>query len=304
VASGFTHSEAGLLAFFGKTFYAQQFDSDLMDALVSKVLEYLFAEEMLTVEGRQVAATRFGHRVSELYIDPISGVLIRDGLDNRPLHLTDVSLLQLVCHTPDVVPKYYPRRRELAGLNAFVELHADEFFFPTPGDDDFVEFESFLGEVKCACVLDAWIQEVSEEDLIERFSVEPGDLFRLIRSVDWLLHATRDLSRLFGHQDLLHQLAALQLRVKDGVKEDLLPLVALEGIGRVRGRILFNAGLRTVDDLKRASLTQLTALPLIGPQVARRIKEQVGGLIKTEELDAFRDREEWEQKALSDFEGE
>jgi helicase len=304
VASGFTHSEEGLLAFFRKTFYAQQFDSDLMDALVSKVLEYLFAEEMLTVEGRQVAATRFGHRVSELYIDPISGVLIRDGLDNRPLHLTDVSLLQLVCHTPDVVPKYYPRRREMEGLNAFVELHADEFFFPTPGDDDFVEFESFLGEVKCACVLDAWIQEVSEEDLIERFSVEPGDLFRLIRSVDWLLHATRDLSRLFGHQDLLHRLAALQLRVKDGVKEDLLPLVALEGIGRVRGRILFNAGLRTADDLKRASLTQLTALPLIGPQVARRIKEQVGGLIKTEELDAFRDREEWQQKALSDFEGE
>jgi hypothetical protein len=58
-----------------------------------------------------------------------------------------------------------------------------------------------------------------------------------------------------------------------------------------------------MDDLKKSSLTQLTSLPLIGPQVARRIKEQVGGLIKTEELDAFRESDEWQQKALSDFEG-
>jgi helicase len=303
VASGFTHTEEGLMGFFRKTFYAQQFDSDLIDALVSTVLEYLFMEEMLTVNGRHLEATRFGRRVSELYIDPVSGVIIRDGLENRPNQITDVSLLQLVCHTPDVVPKYYPRRREIEGLNAFVELHSEEFFFHTPDDDDFVEFESFLGEVKCACVLDAWIQEVSEEGLIERFSVEPGDLFRLIRSVDWLLHATRDLTRLFGHKDLLQKLSTLQLRVKTGVKENLVPLVALEGVGRVRGRILFNAGLRTLGDLKKASLTQLTTLPLIGPQVARRIKEQVGGLIKIEELEAFRESEEWQQKALSDFEG-
>jgi len=303
VASGLTHTEEGLMAFFHKTFYAHQFDSDLIDELVSMVLEYMFMEGMVNVDGRHLEATRFGRRVSELYIDPVSGVIIRDGLENRPRQITDVSLLQLICHTPDVTPKYYPRKREIEDLNAFVELHSEEFFFPTPDDDDFVEYESFLGEVKCICVLDAWIQEVSEEGLNERFSVEPGDLFRLIHSVDWLLHATRDLTRLFGHKDLLQRLFALQLRVKNGIKENLIPLVGLEGVGRVRGRILFNAGFRTMDDLKKSSMTQLTSLPLIGPQVARRIKEQVGGLIKTEELYVFRESGEWQQKSLSDFEG-
>jgi helicase len=91
--------------------------------------------------------------------------------------------------------------------------------------------------------------------------------------------------------------------VKNGIKENLIPLIGLEGVGRIRGRILFNAGFRTMDDLKKSSMTQLTSLPLIGPQVARRIKEQVSGLIKTEELDVFRESDEWQQKSLSDFEG-
>jgi helicase len=302
IAAGFTHTTEGVMAFFRKTFYAQQFDADLIDELVSKVLTYLYAEEMVTVEGRRLEATRFGRRVSELYIDPVSGVIIRDGLETPPPQITDIGLLHLICHTPDVSPKYYPRRREIEGLHSFSELHADEFFFPTPSDIDFVGYETFLGEVKGACVVDSWIHEISEEGIIEKFSVEPGDLYRLISSVSWLLYAARDLARLFRYKSLPRRVFELQQRVEKGVKEELLPVVALEGVGRVRGRILFNAGFRTLDDLKQASFTQLTELPLIGPQIAKRIKEQVGGLIKSEEVADFKSTEEWQQKALSDFE--
>lgn len=301
VASGFTHTEEGLVNFFHKTFYAQQFDPEAIDVLVSKVLKYLYEERMVAVKGRSLEATDFGRRVSELYIDPVSGAMIRDGLQNRPSQITDLSFLYLVCHTPDVAPKFYPRRREIDDLSAFVDVHSGEFSFPVPDEEDSFEFEAFLGEVKCACVMGSWVQEVSEEGIIERFAVEPGDLFRLTSSVDWLLYATHDLARLFGHKDLLRRISSLQRRVDKGVREELLPLVALEGVGRVRGRILFDAGFRTVDDLKRASVTQLTDLPLIGPQVARRIKEQVGGLIKKEELEVLKRGEGREQKALSDY---
>jgi hypothetical protein len=46
----------------------------------------------------------------------------------------------------------------------------------------------------------------------------------------------------------------------------------------------------------------LTNLPLIGPRVARRIKEQVGGFVKKETWEKLEKGEEWNQKALTEYE--
>jgi len=301
VASGFAYSEQGLYDFFGKTFYAHEYGSEVITALVSKALLFLSKEDMIVFDGRGVKATEFGRRVSELYIDPLSGVIIRDGLNNRAESLTDLSFIHLVCHTPDVAPKYYPRSKEVDELSVFVNLHSDEFMFPIPNETDPVGYEAFLGEVKSADILMSWIQEFSEDELIERYSVEPGDLFRLVDSVDWLLYASHELGQLFGQKDLLAKISQLSEQVNKGVKKELLPIVRLEGIGRVRGRMLFNAGFRTVDDLKRASITQLTSVPLIGLQTAKRIKDQVGGLIKAEEWEEIKSGKEGRQKSLTEY---
>jgi helicase len=300
IASGYSSSEESVLHFFRKTFYAYQFDSELIDILISNVLEYLLTQNMVTIQKRHLQATPFGRRVSELYIDPVSAVILRDGLDQAPVTITDLSYLHLVCHTPDIRPKLYPRSRELDALNTYYELHAHELFYNIEAYDD-VTYEVFLGEMKSASVLTSWIQEVPEDDIIERHHVEPGDLFRLISSITWLLHAAQELAQLLGHPSFKPSLSRLNRRVEKGVKRELLPLVSLERVGRVRGRILFNAGFRTLTDLKRASLLQLTQLPLIGPQVAKRIKDQVGGLIRTKDLSYLDRVENWEQKALSDF---
>jgi helicase len=80
-----------------------------------------------------------------------------------------------------------------------------------------------------------------------------------------------------------------------------LPLVRLEGIGRVRARILFDSGLKTIDDLKHAQVGRLRALPLIGAKVAKRIKEQVGGLVKSEEWKKLEKDKTPEQKSLTEY---
>jgi NAD-dependent DNA ligase len=81
--------------------------------------------------------------------------------------------------------------------------------------------------------------------------------------------------------------------------------VALEDVGRVRGLIIFNSGFETVEDLKHASIEELTALPSVGPRLAKKIKEQVGGFIKKEAWDdltsAAKAPEEAQQKGLFDF---
>jgi helicase len=203
----------------------------------------------------------------------------------------------MICHTPDINPKYYPRRREINELESYVNIHSDEFVFPIPNRNEMIEYESFLGEVKCASVLLSWTQEVSEDKIIEKYSVEPGDLFRLIDTAKWLLYASQELGRLFRHRDIVPRITELREMVNKGVKRELLPIVCLEGIGRSRGRMLFKASLRTIDDLKRASLTQLINVPLIGPNVAKTIKEQVGGLIKRNEWEKLK-KDKLEQGSL------
>jgi helicase len=88
--------------------------------------------------------------------------------------------------------------------------------------------------------------------------------------------------------------------MEKGVKKELLPLMKLEGIGRTRGRIMYNAGYRTIGDVKHASVEALTNLPLIGQKLAKRIKEQVGGFVKKDSWEKL-DREDWKQKALTEY---
>jgi helicase len=80
-----------------------------------------------------------------------------------------------------------------------------------------------------------------------------------------------------------------------------LPLVKLEGVGRVRGRILFNSGYKTIDDIKRIPIDELKNLPLIGPRLAKKIKEQIGGFVKKETWEKLERQDEWKQKALTEY---
>ena len=300
VASDFAHSEQGVFDFFGKTFYAYQYDVKSMRSSLSKILKYLYEEEMICVDGNEIYATKFGKRISELYIDPMSGVIIRNALKNKPGEATDFGLLHLIAHTPDMGPVMRPYAREIDPLALALEKHRDELFTDVPNEwQDHFAFEEFLGEIKTATVMKSWIEEVSEERLIQQFNVQPGDLYRIIENAKWLLHATDELAGLFGDKALLPLTSELVERVSKGIKKELLPLTRLEGVGRVRGRIMFDAGFQTIDDLRLASIEQLTNLPTFGPRLAKKIKEQVGGYVKKDEWEKLGTEQEFKQKALA-----
>lgn len=306
IATRFATTEDGLTRFFAKTFYAFQYDPKMIKGKLGDILSFLHREQMVEFEGEELKATRFGRRVSELYIDPVSAVVLRDGLYTRAKHVTETSFLHLISRTPDISPKLYPRRGEDEMLDLFAKEHQDEFMCETPeyyGDTNGVTYEEFLAEIKCARVLYEWINETSEDGILEVHKVEPGDILRMVDTARWLLHATYQLAELFGHKDLLAQAYELQIRCAKGVKAELVPLVELEGVGRVRARSLFSAGYRNLDDLKRASVTDLMNVPLIGPSLAKKIKEQVGGLIKAEEWERLNSKtaETTEQSLLTDY---
>ena len=302
VASDFAHTENGIYEFFGKTFYAYQYDVKAIKGIIGKILKYLYEEEMIGVEGDEIYATPFGKRVSELYIDPVSGVIIRNALKKKPKEPTDFSLLHLISHMPDMGPVMRPYAREIDTLALELEKHRDEIFVDVPNEwEDRFGFEEFLGEIKTAFVMKSWVEEVSEENLIRQFNVQPGDLYRIIENAKWLLHATDELAGLFGCKELRPLTSELVERVSKGIKKELLPLVRLEGVGRVRGRIMFDAGYRTIEDIKAASMEDLSNLPLMGPRLAKKIKEQVGGFVKKDTWDKLGNGQDYKQQALSDF---
>ncbi|TMI45813.1 DEAD/DEAH box helicase [Candidatus Bathyarchaeota archaeon] len=284
VAAGYAHSEEGLYNFFARTFYAHQYGPRLIKGKIGDILRFLFKEEMVLMEGKELSASRFGKRVSELYIDPMSAVILRDGLYNRAKKMTDLSILHLISKTPDLSPRPRPRGREFDKLSLLAEQRSDEFTYLIPTQfEDPVAYEEFLGELKSAQVLSDWIDERTEDQILETRRVEPGDLLRLVQGSEWLILATQELGRLFGHKDLLAPLEMLKVRLAKGVRPELVKLTTLEGVGRVRARMLYDAGLKTIEDIKERSLEQLMSIRTIGPSLAKKIKEQAGGLIKADE---------------------
>lgn len=300
VASDYAHTEGSLLDFFGSTFYGYNYPASSIKMILGNILRYLSREKMIEYEGERLKATEFGRRVSELYIDPLSAVVLRDGLKRGALDVTDFTWLHLICHTPDMRPLLRPRRSDLEVVENYLEEHQEELTITVSGYQDYIDYEDFMGEVKTAMVLEAWINQVSENDLYERYNVHPGDRYSAVSNSEWLLYSAHELADVLGMPEPKIHLRKLRDRVKYGVAEKLLPLVRLRGIGRVRAQVLYNSGLTSITRLKRAELSQLIALPTIGPQLARMIKEQVGGVVDEKEWERLKTYET-QQSALTSF---
>ncbi len=149
-------------------------------------------------------------------------------------------------------------------------------------------------------ILEGWIKETSESDLLERYSVAPGDRYSAVHNADWLIYATHELAGVLEIKEYRGHIRRLRDRVRYGVTEKLLPLVRLRGIGRVRARVLYNSGFPTAASLKRAPVSKLVEIPLIGPRLAKVIKEQVGGVVDEDEWKRLETTSS-EQRSLMDF---
>ncbi|MBN1538612.1 MAG: ATP-dependent DNA helicase, partial [Candidatus Thermoplasmatota archaeon] len=263
--------------FIRETFYAYQNDTWKISTDVEELLEFLVEEGFLRRDGDMIEATDFGKRVARLYIDPLSAVVIREALGARSKKLTPFSILQVICDTPDV-PPLFVRGKETSYVTNYLYAHEDELLIPIPEEEE--EYEWYLSSVKTAMFLLEWIGEndwavEAGEDRIETlFNLGPGDIRNKVETAVWILYAMRELSRLFG-SGMTPEIDKVALRVEYGIREELLPLVQLRGIGRVRARRLFEAGYRSLDRIRKAKVSQLAEIKGIGRQLAVQIKNSV-----------------------------
>ena len=123
-------------------------------------------------------------------------------------------------------------------------------------------------------MLDDWLEERSEEHITNKFNIGPGDIRNKVETGRWLIYSMHELSRLFNKSQQ-RPLSKLVSRIAYGVSEELLDLVSLTGIGRVRARSLFKHGYTDKDSLRAVDEKMLARIPSIGPGLAASIKEQV-----------------------------
>ena len=107
--------------------------------------------------------------------------------------------------------------------------------------------------------------EEKEELLVLKHGIGEGDLQRLRDNMDWLLYSLERISHIFRRN--VPQIKTLRTRVKYGIKEELIDLVELKGIGRIRARKLYNEG------IKNRNMVNIDNLPSIKKVLGERISE-------------------------------
>lgn len=277
IAMGYADSYYALLEFFSKTFYAHQQEAEQLEGHIRRILDYLIREGLCEETDEELRATPFGRRVSELYLDPVSAVVLRNGLYRaQHIDVIPLSYLHLLASVPEIGGLYLRKSDyDLCVKTAF----ENESLFLVDVPDQLAEpwkFEDFLSQLKTALFYLDWIEERSEDYILKRYNLGPGDVRTRVDLADWILYAAYEIGVLFKFAKL-GEVVKLRRRIRHGVKEELLELVSLRGVGRARARRLFNRGYRTLRDLKAASPEELAKIKLIGPKIAETIKRQLEG---------------------------
>jgi len=255
---------------FGHTLFAQQYRTASVSFKVDSALNYLEQEELIKSRNDRYIATEFGRRTSLLYIDPITAVEIRNAIQqtgptSKPGRHT-VGFLHLIANTPDFFPKLSLRKKDYEEVSLLIQERNNELLY------DVSEYD-FSRSLWALC---EWLEETTDKILSDKMGVEPGDMHRIVETSVWLAYSLYEVAKLMRRVDLLPELYNLRTRIRYGVKDELLPLVSLEGIGRARARALFSAGLTDIAKIAKAPEEKLASVSKIGPSVARKIKDQLG----------------------------
>jgi helicase len=292
---------------FGSTLVAQIEGKASITSGLDSAISYLESESCIKSKNSRYISTEFGKQISLLYIDPLTGVQFRNAIesvenkfrgDKKPIgnfsnyndrgrevlfhafhetgnlgdinnnknnHNHTLGFLHLISESPDFYPKFALRKKDLEEFCIEIEENRSEFILP-------------VNEFECSRSLWAlykWINESTDKILSDKLGVEPGDMHRIVENADWLAYSLYEVAKIMRRRDLLVEIQRLRLRIKYGVKEELLNLVGLKGIGRVRARSLYDTGFTDLAKIANASEARLSSVSNIGLTTAKNIKEQL-----------------------------
>jgi helicase len=170
------------------------------------------------------------------------------------------------------MPTLYVRNSDIPALSRAMDMSAGQLWMAPPSPQDAAE--TFYRSLKTALLLSDWANELTDAKICERYSVGPGDIYSMVESINWLLHASAELARMFK-TPFYTSIREYEICMKNGIRRELLPLIRLRGIGRVRSRRLFNNGIKTPDMILAAGIEEVTKI--LGRGTTEQIFEQLKG---------------------------
>ena len=273
ITSGTISTRENLHSFLEKTLFGAQGELWRTQHRLNKVLDFLDKENLIEIEGKndgefvsanealdeKLKPTAFGRKVSQLYIDPLSGVIIKNALESD-IEANPLGLLHTIARTPDIYSLYVRKNEMETYLTHLMQMEGD-LMLPPPVEH--MELEFYLWDLKTALLLMDWIEETPEEHLLKRYSTTPGDIRAKVETAEWIPSHTK-------------MITELQIRVNNGVRKELLPLLELDAVGRVRARSLFNAGFTSQGSIRDAKPAELSKIPGIGTTLAEKLTGKKG----------------------------
>jgi len=297
ISTGFVSSEKEIMDFFAKSFWAHQFkDMDELEEKIRRMLGLLEEWEFIksnsdgndftaadTIEDYVYKPTILGKRTAELYVDPLTAHKIVKALHKAMALkiLKPFSFLHMISSTLEMRPRLSVRAKEFEEIQEQSAQYESYLLENEPSVYE-PEYEDFLEAIKTALMFESWIEEKTEEYILETFNVRPGELNMKLNNGDWLLYCSEEICRILNFKKIIKDVRKARLRLKYGVKEELMSLLKLEGVGRARARKLFRNKLKNIQDIKKIDVGKLAMV--LGPRMAAKIKEQLGEKVNKEEL--------------------
>ncbi|MBR4202923.1 MAG: DEAD/DEAH box helicase [Candidatus Methanomethylophilaceae archaeon] len=280
LATGDADSRDSIIDFLKETFFGTVSQLFGIESVVDGIVRSLVEEDMAKENGEDIRITSFGKRVSDLYIDPASASILREAVTKIDDDTENLPILLAAAMTPDVLGMY-PKKADTDRLNAAGDEVWDHMLVDPEDIEDYDE-EYFNSDLKVALLINDWIEETDEDTLTDTMGIGPGDIRSKIDMMDWIIYAMSEIAYMFN-PSAIKKIRPLMTRVRYGVKEELIDLVAFRGVGRNRARILFNHGIRTRSDIAAIDESELANIPKIGSVLASKMKGQAGGRMEVVE---------------------
>jgi len=269
----------GVKEFFKNTFHGKTSSLIGFKSTYEKVLDFLSNNDFIENRNGRYTATKLGKIVSEVYLDPMTVVVFRNLVKKATRKLSDFGMLYIIAVSPDM-PSLLVRRREEEQLESLLDVYYNEI--PGTMDDAHIpSWEEYLSRLKTALFLYDWINERPEQEIVEKYDLGPGDIRSLAETAEWIAHGLKKVSLMLEGIDsyVAQKLETIEIRLRYGVKEDIVELLTIPGVGRVRARRLYLAGFRTIEDIAKATSAQLKKIEGIGDALSVRLIEEARRLV-------------------------
>ncbi|MHA1869464.1 MAG: hypothetical protein ACTSXF_00815, partial [Promethearchaeota archaeon] len=245
--------------------------------------EVVSANEKIT----RFSPTKAGVIISKLYLKPKTAYTIfrrikllydleHDPRLRNTIQINEITLLYIISITDEYYINFNTKKDAppvLAALRNF-RKYLKMFTFEYDNEED-LELTDNMASLKITFILYNWIEELNQSDLLERYNIGAGDLQRLIETAQWLARGLVQLGKLLKYDKISTLTNDLNLRIKYGIKKELVPFVKLKGIGRVRARLLYSSGIFNIDNLMNTPDNELVKIRLFNLNLVQKIKNEI-----------------------------